>query len=109
MTSNSVVGYMASEDPRKKNRRQSERRANERRVIEHSFGSPEWVSAIKENYLLWPKTDRRNQDRRCESRRQNKSRRISNISRPNDVSKKMYDLLTAEEKQMLNELAQSDD
>lgn len=108
MVSNSVVGYMASEDPRKKNRRQAERRAKERRVIEHSFGSPEWISAIKENYLLWPKIDRRGQDRRNESRRQG-SRRIHSLARPIENSKKMYDLLTAEEKQMLNELAQSDD
>lgn len=101
---------MASEDPRKKNRRQTERRAKERRVILYSFGSPEWISAIKENYLLWPKYDRRNKDRRCESRRQRGSRRVKNIAKPEsaDYTKKMYDLLTAEEKQMLNELAQSD-
>lgn len=101
---------MASEDPRQKNRRQTERRAKERRMILHSFGSPEWVSAIQKNYLLWPKHDRRNKDRRCESRRQRGSRRVKNIARSESAgyTKKMYDLLTAEEKQMLNELAQSD-
>lgn len=101
---------MASEDPRQKNRRQTERRGKERRVILHSFGSPEWISAIQENYLLWPKYDRRNKDRRCESRRKRGSRRVQSISRSEsaDYTKKMYDLLTAEEKRMLKELAQSD-
>ncbi len=101
---------MASEDPRKKNRRQVERRAKERRMILHSFGSPEWISEIQKDYLLWPKYDRRSKDRRNESRRRRGNRRIKSMGRADsaEYTNKMYDLLTAEEKQMLNELAQSD-
>ncbi len=99
---------MASKDSRKKNRRRAERRSQERRVINHPFGSPEWISAIQKDYLLWPKEDRRGTDRRNNSRRQGK-RRTRNTSIPDSTYvNQMYSLLTAEEKQMLNELAQSD-
>lgn len=100
---------MALEDPRQKNRRRTERRTKERRENAHSFGSPEWIRVIQEEYLLWPKEDRRSDDRRCQSRRQG-SRRVRSIARPeaNDHAREMYDLLTAEERQMLNELSQSD-
>lgn len=96
---------MTSEDPRKKNRRRAERRAKERRIITHTFGSPEWISAIQKDYLLWPKEDRRGEDRRNNSRRQGK-RRIKNAAIPESTNL-MYNLLTTEEKQMLNELSQS--
>ena len=100
---------MSSEDPRQKNRRHSERRAVERRVILHPFNSPEWVNEIKQSYLLWPKKDRRVKDRRTESRRSG-HRRTGRLSDSFiDSSKKTYDLLTNEEKQMLNELSQTDD
>jgi hypothetical protein len=98
---------MTSEDPRKKNRRRAERRAKERRVITHTFGSLEWISAIQKDYLLWPKEDRRGEDRRNNSRRQGK-RRIKNAAIPESTNtNQMYSLLTTEEKQMLNELSQS--
>ncbi|MCF6203032.1 MAG: hypothetical protein L3J59_05070 [Methylococcaceae bacterium] len=98
---------MISEDPRKKNRRRAERRAKERRVITYAFGSPEWINAIQKDYLLWPKEDRRGKDRRNNSRRQGK-RRTKNAAIPESTNtSQMYSLLTTEEKQMLNELSQS--
>ena len=100
--------YMSSEDPRKKNRRHSERRAVERRVNKHPFNSPEWIDEIKQSYLLWPKEDRRIKDRRTQPRRSG-HRRIGSIANtPLGSSKKTYDLLSNEEKKMLNELTQTD-
>ncbi len=70
----------------------------------YAFGSAEWLKAIKQDYLLWPK-----QDRRCQDRRQN-LRRIKNTGRSTSsvYTKTMQNLLTEEEKQMFNELIQSD-
>ncbi len=98
-----------SEDPRRKNRRKTERRAKERRVISYPFNSPEWIKEIQSAYLLWPKVDRRVSDRRCDPRRQN-HRRTNSITdldsgRP---LKKGYEILTHEEKKMLNELTKED-
>ena len=97
---------MAPKDPRKDSRRKDERRIVERRVITHPFGSPEWVKGIQQEYLLWPKRDRRVNDRRCEFRRKD-ARRVKSIEPVN--TQKMYELLTAEEKEMLNELSQRHD
>ena len=95
---------MISNDSRHNSGRRSERRSEERRSIEHAFGSPEWVEKIKEEYLLWPK-----RDRRIKNRRQS-LRRIKNIGRSTTAvpTKTMQNLLTDEEKQMLNKLSQSD-
>lgn len=100
---------MNSEDPRQKNRRQSERRLMERRVILHPFNSPEWINEIQKAYMLWPKKDRRVKDRRNEPRRSSHRRTGSMVDSAIGSSKKVYDLLTNEEKQMLNELTQTDD
>lgn len=95
---------MISNNSRHNSGRRSERRSEERRLIEHAFGSPEWIERIKEEYLLWPK-----QDRRINNRRQS-LRRIKNIGRSTSAvsTKTIQNLLTDEEKQMLNELSQSD-
>lgn len=101
---------MASkDDDRQKSRRQSERRSEERRLVTFEFGSDEWVEMIKQNYLLWPKEDRRVQDRRQLARRK-ANRRTKGRDGPKnrEYPKSLSDLLTAEEKQMLNELIQSD-
>ena len=90
--------------PDKKNSRQSERRSKERRIINFVFGSEEWLNSIKQEYLLWPKKNRRDQDRRQHFRR------IKNIGHSTFYvyTETMQNLLTEEEKQMLNELIQSD-
>jgi hypothetical protein len=100
---------MASKDDRQKSRRQSERRCEERRVVTYEFGSDEWIEMIQQNYLLWPKQDRRVQDRRKLPRRK-ASRRLYAGDRPESrkYPKSLSDLLTSEEKQMLNDLIQSD-
>jgi hypothetical protein len=58
-----------STSSRQHNRRIEERRNHCRRVIFYPFGSDEWVHEISESYLLWPKDDRRHQERRYDSRR----------------------------------------
>ncbi len=100
---------MTSNDSRQNSRRQSERRSKERRVITYSFGSSEWLNAIQQEYLLCPKQDRRHQDRRSQDRRKT-LRRVNNMSRiisPRHTQK-WHNLLTIEEKQMLNDLIQDD-
>ncbi|MFW5442950.1 MAG: hypothetical protein ACKE51_01410 [Methylococcaceae bacterium] len=100
---------MDTNDFRQKKRRESERRFKKRRVIHFPFGSTEWVNMIQQSYLLWPKQDRRTQERRSQCRRQG-CRRINNKGRVRSLAqgKTMQDLLSKEEKQMLNELIQSD-
>ncbi len=97
------------DDDRKKSRRQSERRSDERRVVTYKFGSDEWIKMIQQNYLLWPKEDRRVQDRRKLPRRKASRRTYAGGSpKAREYPKSLSDLLTAEEKQMLNDLIQSD-
>ncbi|SHE21925.1 hypothetical protein [methanotrophic endosymbiont of Bathymodiolus puteoserpentis (Logatchev)] len=100
---------MTSEDSRQKSRRRLERRANERRRITHKFGSPAWINAVKQNYLLWPKQDRRVKDNRSQERRRN-YRRIKHLAHTASIVKReqLHNLLTEEEKIMLNELMQSE-
>ena len=96
---------MISDDTRKNRGRHSERRSKERRLISFAFGTPKWIERIKEEYLLWPK-----QDRRTKNRRQS-LRRIKNLGRSSKTANtnNMQMLLTEEEKQMLSKLSQSDD
>ena len=100
---------MASNDFRQKTRRESERRLKNRRINPYPFGSAEWVNMIQQEYLLWPRLNRRSDERRAQSRRQS-CRRNKNTGRakPSVHTKTLEGLLTYEEKQMLNELIQSD-
>lgn len=51
-------------------RRRMVRRQQERRTNPFAFNSPEWVAHVKQQYLLWPKYDRRSIDRRASERRE---------------------------------------
>jgi hypothetical protein len=101
---------MTTIDPRRtgSNRRRTERRYRERRLLTHAFGSPDWITAIQQDYLLWPKHERRVQCRRVERRKN--YRRTSNADiADRSISKQgLYSLLTQEEKQMLNALMEDD-
>ena len=100
---------MTSQDSRQKSRRRLERRTSERRGITDKFGSPEWINAIKQNYLLWPKQDRRIRSTRSQERRHN-YRRIKYLEKSTSAVKRdqLHNLLTEEEKTMLYELMQSE-
>lgn len=55
-------------------RRQQERRQFERRTNPHPFNSQEWLAVVQEQYVLWPKTDRRVAERRDADRRRGERR-----------------------------------
>lgn len=96
------------EDTRKYTRRRHERRIKERRAVGYPFGSPEWLERVQKDNVLWPKHDRRYHERRQQDRRKN-NRRTGNIKRARPFHlKNAQDLLTEEEKQLLNELMRSD-
>jgi len=101
---------MMANNTREKTRRKLERRSKERRIIPYEFSSPEWREMIQQEYLLWPKEDRRKADRRSSARRL-KSRRVKKNGKPRMPRQpsNLLDLLTREEKKMINELMQSDD
>jgi hypothetical protein len=101
---------LISNNSRQKARRKSERRSKERRINNFEFSSPEWREMIQQEYLLWPKEDRRKADRRSSARRV-KSRRVdkNGKARMPRQPRNLLDLLTKEEKNMINELMQSDD
>lgn len=97
-------------DSRGVSRRASERRKSTRRVIEHAFGTEKWIRSIQAEYLLWPKEDRRRHERRLSNRREVERRVQLRKYRRNPlrygVRKHPVDkpILTAEEKNMLNDL-----
>lgn len=51
------------------------RRLHDRRILPYAFSSMEWVANIKNNYLAWPKDDRRQVSRRCTLERRGYDRR----------------------------------
>ena len=51
-------------------RKASERRRQDRRQVDYDFGSAQWIEHIKNHYAAWPKTERRQQNRRSGERRQ---------------------------------------
>lgn len=55
---------------RENTRNKIERRVLDRRQLDYEFNSPQWIEHVKENYLAWPKTDRRRKARRAGERRQ---------------------------------------
>jgi hypothetical protein len=51
-------------------RRRGARRQQERRTNPFAFNSAEWVAFVQQQYVLWPKHDRRVLDRRSAERRE---------------------------------------
>lgn len=54
---------------RKNERNQFERRTQDRRMVDFKFASREWVEHVKQNYVAWPKVERRKNFRRDGERR----------------------------------------
>ena len=90
---------------RSESRRTSDRRSNNRRVISYEFGSPEWIDNIQNNYLVWPKEERRKEDRRKSERRANERRSLI-LKNFNDRSryKAPSHLLSEEERKAIDEM-----
>ncbi len=51
-------------------RRRGVRRQQERRTNPFTFNSTEWIAFVQQQYMLWPKEDRRTLDRRRAERRE---------------------------------------
>ncbi len=84
------------------------RRTTDRREIPYPFGSAEWVENIKENYLAWPKSNRRAVSRRHNERRE-PDRRHQQLSEQLRSEKKFSPiLLTQEERKLIEDLYLSD-
>ena len=94
-------------------RRQSNRRMQERRILSYAFNSPEWLATLEQQYLLWPKQDRRQADRRESVRRSSERRsgeRLLARSKPeNQPFFSTANILDDEEKAMINALFAEDE
>lgn len=93
-------------------RRQSNRRIQERRSLDYPFNSPEWLAAIKQQYDMWPKQDRRSSERREADRRSLERRNghlaIFSASSPNRYVISVANILDDEEKAMIAALFSDD-
>jgi len=96
-------------DFRHKPRRSSmTRRMADRREIPYPFGSPEWVENIKNHYLAWPKSNRRNLSRRNDERRATERRQQLLSEQRRSEMKYSPILLTQEERKLIENLYLSD-
>lgn len=90
-------------------RRSGARRQKERRENPFAFNSAEWIAVMKDQYLLWPKRERRMAERRAADRRE-----ALRIGRPLRSShwlreENSVSLLNDEEKQMIQALFNEDE
>lgn len=84
------------------------RRVDDRRKIPYPFGSPEWLKNIKNHYLAWPTSNRRDVSRRDNERRA-PDRRQQELSEQVRSEKKYSPiLLTQEERKLIEDLYMSD-
>lgn len=84
------------------------RRITDRREIPYPFGSREWVENIKNHYLAWPKSNRRDTSRRNNERRA-AERRLEQLSEQRRSEKKYSTiLLTREERKLIEDLYLND-
>jgi hypothetical protein len=84
------------------------RRADDRRKIPYPFGSREWVENIKNHYLAWPKSNRRDQSRRSDERRALERREQQLSEQRRSEIKYSAILLTQEERKLIEDLYQHD-
>ncbi len=75
------------------------RRLSDRRNISHPFGSLKWIEHVQQNYVAYPRQERRQQNRRVAERRQ------ETLSE-HDLSLRKFssNLLSREELKLLEEL-----
>lgn len=100
---------MSTYDLRKDSRRASiTRRLTDRRITPYSFGSVEWIENIKNNYLAWPKAERRESCRR-ENERREAERRLQQFTEQRRSEIKHSPLiLTQEERRLIEDLYRID-
>lgn len=96
---------MNTRESRTKSRRSSlSRRLADRRQIPYPFGSREWVENIKQAYLAWPKSDRRDDIRRAKERRISDRRRARLSEQRRSAQKYSRILLTQDERKLIESL-----
>ncbi len=103
---------MVAEDFRQSKRRACERRLDERRLVHFLFGSAKWRQNIEQQYLMWPRIDRRALDRRYEERRHLPRRQVLGSFKDSQRMVKqsnLRDILSHDEKAMLAGLFQSNE
>ena len=106
--------FAGSESPVKTSVRRSEaRRKQERRNNVFAFNSAEWLAMMQQQYVLWPKQDRRRLDRRAAERRELERRSAARTAVRLDTSRRLQtapqQLLLEEEKQLILSLFAEDD
>lgn len=88
-------------------RRRKVRRQQERRTNPFAFNSAEWIATVQQQYLLWPKQDRRLDDRRAAERRELDRRAALRNAKPKFQRNHWFSadtVLNDEEKQMILDL-----
>jgi hypothetical protein len=79
------------------------RRIADRRNISYPFGSSEWQEHIKNNYLAWPKSERRQFNRRNVGRREFE-RRHQQFAEQYSKEKYAHVFLTQGERKLIEDL-----
>lgn len=91
---------------RKSLRRTSEtRREADRRSVPYPFGSPQWLENIKNNYLAWPKSNRRANERRSNERRaidRREQQQLAERARLKEAYSRIF--LSPEEKKLIEDV-----
>ena len=96
---------MTPYDFRRNPRRSSmTRRMTDRRKVPYPFGSAEWVENIKNYYLAWPKSNRRDRSRRHDERRVPDRRQHQLSEQRRSEIKYSPILLTEEERKLIEGL-----
>lgn len=80
------------------------RRVSDRRVAPYQFGSEQWIEHVKENYVAWPRHDRRGEGRRTADRRAPDRRRQQLSEQRRSQRKYSEILLTREELKLIEDL-----
>lgn len=91
---------------RKNLRRTSDtRRESDRRSVPYPFGSPQWLENIKNNYLAWPKSNRRANERRSSERRaidRREQQQLAERTRLKETYSRIF--LSPEEKKLIEDV-----
>jgi len=96
---------MNAQELRTESRRSAQtRRVADRRQVPYEFGSAEWLENVKNAYVAWPISDRRDQNRRAEDRRLSDRRMAQASEQARSAQKYSRLLLTQDERRLIESL-----